>query len=262
MTTIAASSARVVRRPRASWVRMIALESKYELLKLVRLPAYIVPTLAFPVLFYLLFGVIFGRATAGGVSMSTYLVATYGAFGVLGAALFGFGVNVATERGQGWLLLKRATPMPPVVAFAAKLVMAVVFGAAIVVLLAIAAVTVGGVRLPPATWLRLGAALVAGAVPASALGLALGFIAGPNSAVPIVNLIYLPLAFGSGLWLPVEILPRLLQRIAMFLPPYHHAQLALAAIGADRGGPDLGPRAGARRVHAARRRGGLRGVPA
>ena len=46
------------------------------------------------------------------------------------AALFGFGVGVAVERGQGWLLLKRATPMPPLAYLLAKMATAVAFGLA------------------------------------------------------------------------------------------------------------------------------------
>ena len=88
------------------------LESKYEFLKLLRQPAYALPTVLFPVIFYLFFGIGFGDRGAKGVQMATYLVATYGAFGVMGAALFGFGVSVAIERGQGWLEVKRTTPMP------------------------------------------------------------------------------------------------------------------------------------------------------
>ena len=48
------------------------------------------------------------RVTAAAV-VATYLLATYATFGVIGAALFGFGVGVAVERGQGWMLLKRAS---------------------------------------------------------------------------------------------------------------------------------------------------------
>ena len=64
------------------------------------MPGYAVPSIAFPAMFYLLFGVMFGRGTVGGISMATYLIATYGAFGVIGASLFGFGVGVAVERGR------------------------------------------------------------------------------------------------------------------------------------------------------------------
>lgn len=223
---------------RRSLLRIYALEAKCELLKVVRMPAFAIPTLAFPVMFYLLFGVSFGRTfPAGPVSMATYLLATYGAFGVIGAALFGFGVGVAVERGQGWTLLKRASPMPPGAYFAAKLFMATLFGAAVVAALFGLGATAGGVHLTAATWTALGAVLIAGALPFCAFGLVLGYLAGPNSAPAVVNLIYLPTAFLSGLWIPVNVLPGLMKRIAPLLPPYHYAQLALKTIGADVGDP-------------------------
>ena len=86
----------------AAWspARTYVLEAKYEFLKLLRMPGYALPSIAFPAMFYLLFGVLFGSRGVGGMSMATYLIATYGAFGVIGAALFGFGVGVAIERGR------------------------------------------------------------------------------------------------------------------------------------------------------------------
>jgi ABC-2 type transport system permease protein len=63
------------------------------------------------------------------------------------------------------------------------------------------------------------------------MGLAIGYLAGPNSAPAAVNLIYLPLSFASGLWFPIDLLPKFLQRIAVYLPPYHLAQMALGIIG-------------------------------
>ena len=91
-------------------LRSYVLEAKYEFLKQIRMPAYAIPAVTFPVMFYLLFGILFGGGRpAGAVSVATYLLATYGTFGVIGCALFGFGVGVAVERGQGWMTLKRAT---------------------------------------------------------------------------------------------------------------------------------------------------------
>ena len=45
--------------------------------------------------------------------MSRYLLATYGAGGVIGAVLFGFAVTLAIERGMGWLQLRYTTPNHP-----------------------------------------------------------------------------------------------------------------------------------------------------
>ena len=215
--------------------RIYALEAKYELLKMMRLPMYAIPTLAFPVMFYLLFGVALGGRMAGPVSMAAYLLATYGTFGVMGASLFGFGVGVAVERGQGWLLFKRATPMPPPAYFAGKLAMVVLFGTIITAALFTFGATIGKVSLPAGQWAGLAAILIAGAIPFGAFGLAIGSWAGPNSAVAVVNVIYLPLAFASGLWVPIQALPRFFQELAPWLPTYHFAQLALGVLDADQG---------------------------
>jgi ABC-2 type transport system permease protein len=151
--------------------------------------------------------------------------------------LFGFGVGVAVERGQGWMTLKRASPMPPMSFFVAKLVMCTIFGAAVMGVLATLGVTVGGVSLPPATWIRLSATVILGAVPFCALGLGLAYLVGPNSAPPVVNLLYLPMSFLSGLWMPFEVLPPVVKAVAPFLPPFHLGQLALGAIGGGVGMP-------------------------
>jgi ABC-2 type transport system permease protein len=218
-------------------VRTYLLEIKYEFLKALRNPAYALPTILFPIIFYYFFGVIFGGKQTGNVKMAEYLIATYGAFGVIGAALFGFGVTVAIERGHGWLEAKRTTPMPIGAYFVAKLAMAMLFSAIVVLLLFAMGIYLGGVTLTFGTGLTLLATLVAGSITFCALGLAVGFFAGPSAAAPIVNVLYLPMAIVSGLWVPIQFLPNALQDVAQWLPPYHFSQLALHAIGASRGEP-------------------------
>jgi ABC-2 type transport system permease protein len=216
-------------------LRIHLLEIKYEFLKALRMPQYSLPTLLFPVFFYMFFGIAFGGRAVGPVTMSLYLLATYGTFGVIGAALFGFGVSVAVERGQGWLEAKRTTPMPISAYFVSKLALAAIFSTIIVLMLFAMGATMGGVVLPFGTAAALLGVLVAGSVTFCALGLALGFLAGPNSAAPIVNLIYLPMGFLSGLWIPIAFLPKGIQEAALWLPPYHFSQLALKVIGASNG---------------------------
>lgn len=211
-------------------------EAGHEFLKLIRIPVFAISTVAFPVMFYVIFGLTFGDQTAGGVGMTTYMLATYGAFGVIGVALFGFGVSVAMERGQGWMRLKRVSPMPPLAYFVAKVVTAAAVSGLIVVILFALGATVGGVRMPTGQWVALALVLVAGALPFSAMGLAFGYLVGPNSASAVLNLVYLPMAFASGLWIPISQLPAFVQGAARFLPPYHFAQLALGTFGASEGG--------------------------
>jgi ABC-2 type transport system permease protein len=216
-------------------------ETKYEFLKYIRIPLYAVSAILFPLMFYVLFGLLMGRqGSIRDVGLSTYLIATYGTFGVMGASLFSNGAGVAVERGLGWIQVKRASPMPPFAYFFAKIVVSMIFGATVVCLLLVLGILFGGVHVTFSKALQLIATLVIGAVPFCAMGLVIGYFAGPNSAPAAVNLIYLPLSFASGLWFPISVLPKFLQHLAVVLPPYHLAQLALAIVGADQGGSSLG----------------------
>src|SRR5713101_7055371 len=126
-------------------------EAKYEFLKNLRNPMYSVSTVLFPIMFYVLFGLVMGRQMIGGIRTTVYLLPTYGTFGVMGASLFGTAATLASERGLGWLQVKRASPMPPFTYFFAKVVMSIVFSTADVLLLMALGVAFGGVHLPAFT---------------------------------------------------------------------------------------------------------------
>ena len=188
-------------------------------------------------MFYCFFGLAMGQqGPKGAMPMARYLLATYGAYAVMGATLSVFGVGVAVERGMGWLQLKRSSPMPPAAYFAAKGVVAIGFSAIVVGLLFGLGAAFGGVRMPLAQWLALGGTLVAGTIPFCALGLAIGNFSGPNSASPTVNMIFMPLAFCGGLWIPIQFLPGAMKQVAEWLPSYHFGQLALTVLQAQADG--------------------------
>lgn len=213
-----------------SRLRIYALESWYEFLRVLRTPAFAIPSLCFPLMFYVLFALVL-PGNWGGYQKATYLFATYAAFGVMGPALFGFGVGLALERQQGWLELKRVSPMPVAAYFAAKIAMSLAFAAAIIVLLTIAAVGFGGVRMPVTTWLALGGALLLGTLPFCAFGLWIGTLVKGQAAVAVVNLVYLPMSLLSGLWMPLAIFPAALQKIAPLWPAWHLGQVTLGIVG-------------------------------
>lgn len=224
---------RADRAARHSPLRSYALEARYEFLRLLRTPSFAIPSLLFPALFYLLFGVLLNKSNG---DAARYLLATYGVFGVMGAGLFAFGVTVALERDQGFLRYKRALPMPPGAYLLAKMAMALLFGGMISILLMTIAATVGGVSLRPAQWALLFAVNLAGVLPFAALGLYIGSLIGGQGAPAVVNMLYLPMAFLSGLWLPLKMLPSWIGAMAPVWPSYHHAQIALKVIGMDAGG--------------------------
>jgi len=231
----------VPQRSFRSLVELFAKEAKYEIVKNIRIPIYAISTIFFPVMFYVLFAIVL--RPSGPVSRAetaTYTLATLGTFGVMGASLFGFGVSLAMERGQGWLQVKRASPMPLAAYFTAKLVSAIAFSAVIATMLLVIGFAFGDVRLSLVQCAELVGILMAAAIPFGAMGLTLGYLAKPNSAPALVNLVYLPMSFCSGLWIPIFLLPRILQTVARVLPPFHISQLALRALGMSRDTASIG----------------------
>lgn len=217
-----------------SMLRIYLTEAAAELLRLWRTPSFVVPSLAFPLVFYVMFGIVLpGRW--GDLDKATYLLATYGVFGVIGPALFGFGVGLAIERQQGWLELKRVSPMPTGAYFFAKLAMSQVFALVIVLLLSTAAIGFGGVQISPLTWLKLTGSLLVGTLPFCALGLLIGTLVKGQSAAAVVNLVYLPMSILSGLWMPLMIFPQIVQKLAVLWPAWHLSRIALGVVGQAQG---------------------------
>jgi ABC-2 type transport system permease protein len=206
-----------------------------EILKLVRVPMFAIPTFIFPIMFFAMFGLPNLDNTLGGIDAGAYIMASYGAYSVMSVAIFSFGAAIAAERGLGWNRLLRATPLRPLTTFASKVAMALLFGAASLIALFAFGAAVAGVRMPVLQWLELGGLTVLGMIPFVALGLFIGYLAGPNSAPAVANLIFLPLSFASGLFLPLEFLPDIMQRVAPYLPAYHTGQLGWGALGAGDG---------------------------
>jgi ABC-2 type transport system permease protein len=231
MTATAASFAT---RPVLSTSQTLTIfrkETRYEFLKLLRTRTFSLSVVGFPVMFYLLFGVANRHSDQSGVHIAKYMLGGYACFGLIGAALFGIGVGLASELGAGWLDLKRASPMPIAAYLFAKCASAVAFGVIIVAILTAIGVSLAGVVLTPMEMVGMLGVTVAGSVAFASMGLLLALSVPANAAPGIANLIYLPMSFLGGLWIPLQYLPHWLQRIAPAVPTYHLGQLMMHIYG-------------------------------
>jgi ABC-2 type transport system permease protein len=215
----------------AHTLRIFGKETKYEFLKLMRTKSFSLSTIGFPVMFYVLFGIANRNAYAGNVHVAKYMLGSYACFGLIGAALFGIGVGVASELAAGWLELKRASPMPASAYLFAKCASAVAFGIIIVCILTAVATIFGGVSLSANELIKMLGMTIVGSVSFASMGLLLAQLVPANAAPAIVNLIYLPMSFLSGLWMPLRFMPHWLQVFAPALPTYHLSQLMLSIFG-------------------------------
>src|ERR1700740_1081626 len=84
--TMTLSDPQIQRSPRHT-ATIYLKEAKYEFLKNLRLRMYTASVLSFPLMFYVLFGLVLNSKQAiGGTSVPTYLIATSRTFGVMGAS--------------------------------------------------------------------------------------------------------------------------------------------------------------------------------
>jgi ABC-2 type transport system permease protein len=193
-------------------MRLALRHARAMTVELLRYPAYLVPTLILPSVFFLFFMSPAPRHDA------SVRMATFAGFAVIGVAFFQFGVGIAIDRASPWETYLRTLPVGPSVRLAARLLSATVFAGAAAMSLVVTAVTTTGVSLPASRWAGLAAALLAGVVPFAFLGIALGYWAPARGALPIANLLYLVMSYVGGLWILPSRLPAAVEAISRFLP--------------------------------------------
>jgi ABC-2 type transport system permease protein len=179
-------------------VRTALLYSRLETLELARIPSFLLPTLGFPALFFVFFVV-------PGVTDSDaeLLTASYLGFAFLGVAFFQFGVATAAERTTPWEVFVRTLPAQPWARLAGRSLSALGF-----------AIASGG----PVAAVALAAAVVLGSVPFVLLGVAIGYLTSPRSALPVANVLYLGLAYLGGVWTGPDGVPQAVAEFARALP--------------------------------------------
>ena len=184
-----------------------------------------------PVFFFTFFGLRFAHLTdAGGFSVGSYFLASFGAYAVGQVMVFSFGIGVSTERMLKQDLLMRATPLPPIVHLLARSLSALLFALVALIGLIVYGVVVGGIREDLSVWATVVVRLLAGSLPFIALGFAIGprWQCRPGGGESHLRAAGVCL----GLFIPVSQLPSFAQQVAPYLPTYHYGQLAWSAIGA------------------------------
>jgi ABC-2 type transport system permease protein len=202
--------------------RAYLTEAKYESIRMLRMLGFALPFLVIPVALYLFVGLFLGKE-AGNAKIVSHLFAGISAFGVMGPAMFGFGIVIAMERSEGLLAFKRALPMPPAAYLLGKMLMAMLFAAIIMTTLVIAA-TFSHAPLTAWQYLNISIVNVLGSLPFCAIGMLIGSFTSAKSAPAFVNLLYVPMFLLGELWLE---LPKSIEWLAWTSPAFHLKKLAL-----------------------------------
>ena len=194
-------------------MRLALAYARAETANLARYPAYALPTVAFPAILLLVLGRQFERGEPD------RLLAGFAATALLTVAFFQFGVGIATSRTTPWEAYLRTLPAAPTTRLVGRVLSALVFAAATVSAVALVAITVYRVEMAPWRLCALGLALLVGSIPFALLGIAFGYWLPPRAALPVANILYLPLAVGGFLWMrPTQDVPHGVDLASQLLP--------------------------------------------
>lgn len=197
-----------------------------ELMKILRNPPAVLFGIGFPTMFFLIFGNTFPFAATSTLAG----LAAYGAFVV---SFQTFSMSLANERALGWNKLLRSTPMTPALYLGTKFLVIIITGILSLLLLFVVAALNGRVHLSLTTWAELLGMMVVGMIPLSLTGIFLGFVGSANLTNVLATLLGLLFSFGSGLFVPLSIMPTAVQSVAPYLPTYQLGQLAWITVGSS-----------------------------
>jgi len=190
-----------------------------EIRRLLRNRRTVIVTLVVPIALFLLFKSTRKAVAIPGIEITSATtmigIAVYGA---MLAATSG-GAMVSIERALGWSRQLRLTPLRPFAYITMKVFTAMVLGIA-AILSAFAIGALSGVHMEPMTWLMAGLAAWACSLVFAAFGLFMGFLLPSENVMQFVGPLLAILAMFGGLFVPLHLLPPLMQTIAKFTPVY------------------------------------------
>ncbi|GGY59499.1 ABC transporter permease [Streptomyces omiyaensis] len=178
-------------------------------------------TFAFPLLFLVVFGLIFkGQAVEeSGLTYLSYTAAGVLSWGVANAAVFGSAFTLMQWRADDILRLIRMSPAPLSAVIGSRYVIALVVGAVQSLLfVGVAMLPVFGLE-PASGWPWLVPVLALGVTTFLLLGVIVGSLADtPESVAAVANFLMLPMAFLSGSFFPLESMPEWLRNVSLAMP--------------------------------------------
>jgi len=209
-------------------VSLSLAQSRYALRGFLRDPSAMGFTAFFPILLLLLFNAIFkGNTRFNGVLVHapSYYTASIIAYEVMLVSFSSLLIRVATNRERGLLKRFRATPMPSWIYLFSEIARTVVVVATTVAVLVAVGALFYHVHLSARLLLGLVTYLVVGVICFSAIALALSRVTvTADSASAIGPLVATILAFLSGVFIPVAVMPKWMLDLGKVFPLEHLAR--------------------------------------
>jgi len=200
-----------------SIARMTVVHAKYSLIETLRIPIAVVGSVVFPTL-ALLFFVVPQEAVSGNPEFATQAVVSMSVFSVMVGSLFSFGLGIAENREKAWDPYLRTLPAPGIARVLAHILSTGLLALVGLIPLLLVGAFLTAAEASPARIVLGVLAIAVSSLPFMLIGIAIGYSFPMKGAIAVVQVLFLGLAFGGGLFLPPEVFPAWLNAISEFLP--------------------------------------------
>jgi ABC-2 type transport system permease protein len=161
-------------------------------------------TLVFPLMFLVVFGLVFGsdEIEETGLTVAQFYVPALAVFGAVSATFTNLAIGTAIARDEGILKRVRGTPLPPWCYIAGRVGSAMYLAALSVLIMLAAGVVFYGLKIYDEAVVALVATFLVGVATFAVLGLLIAALAPSGESTPaIANAVILPLAFFSDIFI-------------------------------------------------------------
>jgi ABC-2 type transport system permease protein len=199
---------------------------RYENLAFWRNPPAAFFTFVFPLMFLIIFNLLFGNedieVRGGTTTASTFYVPAIAALSIVSACFTNVALRVTFSRDSGVLKRVRGTPLPGAAFLAGRIIHSALIGLLLVAVVAAFGYVFYDVDLPTNTMPAFIVTLLVGSAAFCALGLAMsGFVSNAEAAPAVVNGVVLPLLFISDVFIRADDAPAWLNAVATVFPVKH-----------------------------------------
>ena len=209
-----------------SGLTLVLRQIRYEWVAFWRNPAAAFFTFVFPLLFLVIFNMVFGNAEisvpGGTARASTFYVPAIAAMSIVNACFTSLAMSVTISRDAGVLKRVRGTPLPPWAYLTARIGLVTLVALLLITIVVSLGALAYGVSVPTHTMPAFILTVLVSAATCSALGLAVtALVPNTDAAPPVVNGIALPLLFISDIFVRAERVPPWVNRLADVFPLSH-----------------------------------------
>jgi ABC-2 type transport system permease protein len=202
--------------------------TRVEFKRVMRNRRYLIFTVGFPVVIYLLVGKNASTPKGYDVSIAAYYMIAMAMLGAFSGALTGNAQRISQEKKDGWIRQLRLTSLPANSYVVSKILVSMATTIPSILVVLLLGRFYGNVHLQAWQWPALAVTVWFAATIFAALAVAIGYRYQPDQVQPISIAVYFVFAILGGLWFPIT---GFLQKVGEFTPTYDAVKIGSDVIG-------------------------------